>query len=280
MQVVRIGAPGDPRVDAYHEVRDAELVRQRGVFVVEGRLVVERLIQDGRFAVQSLLLSETAFRALEPALSTLPSDLPVFICDAADFHGITGYEVHRGCLALAARPAPLSLDLVLDRARAIVVLEGVTNPDNVGGVFRNAAAFGVDAVLLDSASCDPLYRKAIRTSMAATLRVPFARLPGQTSGAPGALAVLKDRGFALVALTPAESARDVEEFAAAERPAKLALLVGSEGPGLSEASRAAADHQVRIPIRPEMDSLNLAVAAGIALHCLVARRPQPRSRTG
>jgi tRNA G18 (ribose-2'-O)-methylase SpoU len=271
MSIVRISGADDPRVGAYHAVRDAELVRERDLFVAEGRLVVERLIGEGRFDIQSILLSESAFRAFEPALSALPADVPVYVCAGGDLHGITGYDVHRGCLALAARPAPRPLAAVIEHARAIVVLDGVTNADNVGGVFRNAAAFGADAVLLDASSCDPLYRKAIRTSMAATLRVPFARLADQASGWAAALAGLKDRGFTLVALTPAESARDLDEFAASERPDKLALLLGSEGPGLSAASEAIADHRVRIPIRPAVDSLNLAVAAGIALHRLTRR---------
>jgi tRNA G18 (ribose-2'-O)-methylase SpoU len=266
MSIVRIGGADDPRVSAYHAVRDAELVRERGVFVAEGRLVVERLIEDRRFAVQSLLLSESALRAIEPTLAALPPGVPVYVCAAGDLLGVTGYDVHRGCLALAARPAARSIDSLLQHARTLVVLDGVTNADNVGGVFRNAAAFAVDAVLLDASSCDPLYRKAIRTSMAATLRVPFAKLAGPASAWAIGLAGLKDRGFTLVALTPAASARDLDEFAASGRSDKLALLLGSESHGLSAASLAIADHRVRIPISPAVNSLNLAVAAGIALH--------------
>jgi tRNA G18 (ribose-2'-O)-methylase SpoU len=199
--------------------------------------------------------------------------VPVYVCAAGDFLGITGYDVHRGCLALAARPAACSLDTLLQHARTVVVLDRVTNADNIGGVFRNAAAFAVDAVLLDASSCDPFYRKAIRTSMAATLHVPFARLAGPARDWTTALAGLKDRGFTLVALTPAGSARDLGEFAASGRHDKLALLLGSESDGLSDASQAIADHRVRIPIRPAVDSLNLAVAAGIALHHLRAVFP-------
>jgi tRNA G18 (ribose-2'-O)-methylase SpoU len=277
MQVLRVSGPGDPRVSAYQSVSDAELLRQRGQFVAEGRLVVARLIAERRYVVQSVLLSEAAYRALEPALETLDRDVPVYVCAGSDFLGITGYDVHRGCLALVERPAPLSLDALLLHAEVIVALEGVTNADNVGGVFRNAAAFGADAVLLDAASCDPLYRKAIRTSMAASLRVPFARLADRASEWLSALAALRARGFTLVALTPAASARDLDEFAASPRPARLALLLGSEGPGLSEAASAAADHHVRIPVNPDMDSLNLAVAAGIALYRLSPARADGKS---
>src|SRR4051812_26971941 len=233
MQVLRVSGPGDPRVSLYQSVSDAELLRQRGHFVAEGRLVVERLIAERRYAVESVLLSEAAYRALEPALETLNRDVPVYVCAARDFLGITGYDVHRGCLALAERPALLSVDEILLHAQVIVVLEGVTNADNVGGVFRNAAAFGADAVLLDAASCDPLYRKAIRTSMAATLRVPFARLADRASEWPSALGGLKARGFTLVGMTPGAWARDLEEFASSRHPSRLALLLGSEGQGLS-----------------------------------------------
>ena len=264
MPVVRISGPGDPRVDAYHAVQDPELVRQRGLFVAEGRLVVERLIGERRFAIQSLLLSDAAFRALEPALSALELALPVFICAAADFHGITGYDVHRGCLALAARPAAPSLDVVLEDARAVVVLDGVTDAGNVGGIFRNAAAFGVDAVLLDSSSCDPLYRKAIRTSMAATLCVPFVRVEPWPDG----LNELRRLGYGLAAFTPDPEARSLRSFAMNRLPDRLALLFGSEDSGLTGAAQGLADVRVRIPVRPDVDSLNLAVASGVALSWL------------
>src|SRR3954469_5561536 len=268
MPVVRISGADDPRVSAYRSVTDPDLVRARGLFVAEGRLVVERLIAEGRYDIQSLLVSEAARRALEPALGALKPSVPVYVCQPPDFRGIAGYDVHRGCLALSARPAPPPIDDVLAEARLLVVLEGVTNADNVGGVFRNAAAFGADAVLLDGASCDPLYRKAIRTSMAATLRVPFARLADRASEWPSALGGLKARGFTLVGMTPGAWARDLEEFASSRHPSRLALLLGSEGQGLSEAASTVVDHHVRIAVSPRVDSLNLAVAAGIALYRL------------
>src|SRR6185295_3279766 len=150
---------------------------------------------------------------------------------------------------------------LLATARTVIVVEGVTNPDNVGGVFRNAAAFGADAVLLSPTSCDPLYRKAIRTSMAAAIRVPFARAVDW----PGALTQVRAAGFTIVALTPREPSETLEAFASRPRPARLALVVGAEGAGLTPAVEATADHRVRIPIGDDVDSLNLAVAVGIAL---------------
>ncbi len=260
----RIDGPDDPRVEEYRHIAEPELVRVRGLFIAEGRLVVRRLIEETRYDVRSLLLSDAALRSLEPSLAALAPAVPVYVCGAADFLGITGHDLHRGCLALAARPEPVSIDALLEPARTAIVLEAVGNADNVGGVFRNAAAFGAGPVLLSPTCCDPLYRKAIRTSMAATLRVPFARIDPW----PDALSVLRAHGFALVALTPRDPAEDLEAFASRARGEKLALLVGNEGAGLTPAVEATADYRVRIPIRSGMDSLNLAVAAGIAIYRL------------
>jgi tRNA G18 (ribose-2'-O)-methylase SpoU len=261
MPVLRLEGADDPRVAAYHGVADPILLRSHGLFMAEGRLVVERLLSAGRYHVRSLLLSAAAHRALEPVLTALAPAVPVYLCDADDFLRIAGFDVHRGCLALVERPslAPFG-DLVAD-ARLVVVLEGVANADNVGGVFRNVAAFGGDAVLLSPTSCDPLYRKAIRTSMAATLRIPFARFERW----PDDLFTLRNSGLAVVALTPRGGSATLDEFVASGPPARVALLVGAEGGGLSEAAERAADYHVRIPVRPDVDSLNLAVATGIAL---------------
>jgi tRNA G18 (ribose-2'-O)-methylase SpoU len=145
-----------------------------------------------------------------------------------------------------------------------VVLEGVANADNVGGVFRNAAAFGADAVVLSPACCSPLYRKAIRTSMGASLRVPFVHLDEW----PSPLMRLRAAGFTLAALTLGDPSETLETFCSRARPPKLALVVGAEGAGLTPAVESGADHRIRIPIAPAVDSLNLAVAAGIALERL------------
>lgn len=273
MSIVRIQTLEDPRLAGYRELAEPELVRALGVFVAEGRLVVERVMRQG-LAIQSLLLNAAAHGALEPLIAAQGQEVPVYVADSAEFRRLTGHDFHRGCLALVERPKPRPIAELLVGARLVVVLEGVANPDNVGGVFRNAAAFGVDAVLLSPTACDPLYRKAIRTSMAQSLRVPFARL-GEESGPsswPEALTQLTEQGFELVALTPREPSRDIDTFASARRPERLALLVGSEGAGLSAAAEARAEHRVRIPIRRDVDSLNLAVAVGIALHRLAERR--------
>ncbi len=265
--IERIKGHLDPRVAEYRDVAEPELVKSRGLFVAEGRSVLQRVIEAERYQVRSVLVNDAAFRSLEPSLTRLGQRVPVYICDAGEFPAITGHNLHRGCLALVERPLPSTLnDLLAEappRAR-LVVLEGVTNADNVGGVFRNAAAFGAHAVLLSPTCCDPLYRKAIRTSMAATLRVPFARFDEWPEG----LKVLHAHGFALVALTPRMPSDALDDFASGSGPTRLALLVGTEGEGLSPDAEALADYRVRIPIAPQIDSLNLAVAAGIALHRL------------
>jgi tRNA G18 (ribose-2'-O)-methylase SpoU len=272
MVLERITGPADPRVADYRDVAEPELVRSRGLFVAEGRLVVRRLIEEGRYRLRSVLVNDAAYRSLEPALAPDRERVPIYLCATPDFLGITGHDLHRGCLALVERPTPLTVGGILDavavKARAtLVVLEAVTNADNIGAVFRNAAALGADAVLLSPACCDPLYRKAIRTSMAATLRLPFARVERWPDG----LAALRASGYTIVALTPRDPSIALGRFADAPRPARIALLIGTEGPGLTPAAEAAADLRVRIPIAPECDSLNLAVTAGIALYGLRTR---------
>lgn len=261
MPLVHIDSPDDPRVAEYRDVGDPELLRDRGLFVGEGRLVVRRVIGHAHFHVRSLMLSDAARVALAADLARLSPEVPVFVCPTELFKPVTSYHIHRGCLALVERGRACSVEEAIAGARLVVVLEDVANADNVGGVFRNAAAFGADAVLLTPSSCDPLYRKAIRTSMAASLTVPSARIPEW----PDTLTSLRGRGFTIVALTPGQPSATLDDFARRARPERLALLAGAEGIGLSEAALARADFRVRIPIRPDIDSLNLAVAVGIAL---------------
>ncbi len=268
--IERISNPGDPRLADYRVVGEPELARRRGLFVAEGRQVVRRLIAEQRYHVRSALVNDAAFQSLNAVLLPLAERVPVYVCQADEFFGITGYNFHRGCLALVERPQPLTLEAVLmplaartGQPSTIVVLEGVTDADNVGSVFRNAAAFGAGGVLLSPTCCDPLYRKAIRTSMAATLRVPFARVAEWPQG----LDQLRVFGFTRVALSPGSTATTIDEFAA-DPPLRVALLVGTEGDGLTEHAESRADCRVRIPIVPEIDSVNLAVAVGIALHRL------------
>ena len=265
MPIIRIDRFDDPRLEDYRNVSDAELLRRRNLFVGEGRLVVGRLLAE-QYRVVSMLLNNASVRALESSLVQL-AETPIYVCDNLEFASITGFNFHRGCLALAERPAPGTADEIVDASGLILVLEAVTDADNVGSVFRNAAAFAVGGVLLSSTCCDPLYRKAIRTSMGSALRIPYARVENW----PAYIDTLKEKGFTVVALTPGVSALDLGSFAR-QAGQKIAVLVGSEGPGLSERVVEMADVHLRIPIRPEVDSLNLATATGIALYHLTGPR--------
>jgi tRNA G18 (ribose-2'-O)-methylase SpoU len=252
----------DPRLAPYRRVRDPELARASGLFVAEGRLVVRRVIESGCYRVQSVLVNEAAFNALRIALDGL--DAPVYVCRPEMMRAIIGYNIHRGCLALVERPLPRAPGSVIDSGHTIVALDDVANADNVGGVFRNAAAFGA-AVLISACCCDPLYRKAVRTSMGAVLSVPWARIENW----PADLFALRTQGYALVALTPREPTHTLEAFVARSDRRPLVLIAGAEM-GLSAAVEAGADYRVRIPIAAAVDSLNLVVAVGIALSRLVA----------
>jgi len=265
---LRAGALRRARKDDYRAVADADLLRQRGVFVAEGRLVVERVLDDPRYRVQSMFLNEASWRALQPLVERCASDAPVFIGTAAEFRDITGIDFHRGCLALVERPPARPLDDLLAQRGTLVVLEGVTDADNVGGIFRNAAAFGASGVIVSPTCCDPLYRKAIRTSMGAALRVPFARAEEW----PSALVDLRRAGFTLAALTPREPSEPLDAFVARPRMEKIALIAGTEGAGLSSSVETAADYRVRVPIADGVDSLNVATAVGIALYACREKR--------
>jgi tRNA G18 (ribose-2'-O)-methylase SpoU len=261
-----IHSPDDPRVADYRAIPEPDLLRTRGLFVAEGRLVVRRLLASQRFRARSLLVNASALDSLRDVFDAEASPLDVFVGATETLVEIAGFNFHRGCLALGERPSGATLEgLALDSGPGVVLLlQALAQADNVGSVFRNAAAFGVRAVLLDAHCCEPLYRKAMRTSMAAVLDVPFARLTDSVAD----LVSLRAMGYRIVALTPAADARPIDQFVNASTPARLVLLVGNEGVGLSPALEALADDRVTIAITKGMDSLNVATATGIALHRL------------
>jgi len=271
MRVEPIVRLDDPRVADYRNVRDANLLAASGAFLAEGRLNVERLLACVRYRARSVFVTDAALRGIEISLARLGDETPVYLASQTLMNEIVGYRMHRGCLAAGERGRELALEPLLDGLapgpRCVLVLEDVSNPDNVGAIFRNALAFGADAVVLTSRCADPLYRKAIRVSMGATLRVPFARAPD----AAAALRRLRARGFATVALSARRSAQSLA--ALAPPPERVALLLGAEGHGLSPAAAAAVERCITIPMAAGIDSLNVATAAGIALHQLFQARP-------
>jgi tRNA G18 (ribose-2'-O)-methylase SpoU len=260
--VIEIKDLADRRVSDYTHVGEPDWLRERGLFVAEGRLVVRRLFETS-ITVHSVLVTGAALAALPDSLD--PERCPIYACDQDTMNRLAGFNFHRGCLAIAERPPAIDPQERFADARCLIALEGVGNPDNVGGLFRVAAAFGVGGVLLDRTTGDPLYRKAIRTSMGSTFRLPFARIDPWLA----TIGNLSDRDADLVALTPDPAAATLADFTrnrGADRP--LILMLGAEGPGLSPDARAAATANVRIPIRTDVDSLNVVVAAGIALSVL------------
>jgi tRNA G18 (ribose-2'-O)-methylase SpoU len=270
---IPVSSRDDPRLADYRDLKDAQLralglcgasgYPPQGIFIAEGELVVRQLVASG-LAVRSVLITPTRQAAVGDALALLPSRTPVYLADQEVMNAIVGFNIHRGILAIGERPPTPDLTSLLARLRSAVILEDLANHDNVGGIFRAAAALGGPSdcgVLYSPRTCDPFYRKAIRVSVGTVLRMPSARLEPWPEG----LAGLKAAGFTLIALTPHPAATSLDDLRPIPRPA---LLLGAEGPGLSEAALASADRLVRIPIAPEVDSLNVVVAAGIALQHL------------
>jgi tRNA G18 (ribose-2'-O)-methylase SpoU len=267
MPVIPIAHIEDARLDDYRNVSDGALLRRSNLFVAEGRLVVRRLLASPYRPV-SLLLNDASFRSFEVEFRARFEEMPVYVGSTDALASIVGYNLHRGCLALAARPPERDVTDVARAASLLLVLEGVTDPDNVGSAFRNAAAFAAGGVLI-AGCCDPLYRKAIRTSMGHVLQLPYA----STLDIAGTLRMLKAAGFVVVALTPAADATPLPDFVRSQTAAgKIAVLAGSEADGLSAAAEAAADARVRIPMHRTVDSLNLATAIAIALDRLTEQR--------
>lgn len=260
--ILPIDNPGDPRLEAYRVVRERDLSGRQGLFVIEGRVVLEKAIRVG--GIESVLLAEARLAGLADVLAALPAATPVYVAGQAVMDAIVGFPIHRGVLAMGRRVERSAADLLngCGPAALLVGLVGVANHDNIGGVFRNAAAFGVDAVALDDTCCDPLYRKAIRVSVGACLTTPSARL----GGAEEMVARLTKAGFEVVALSP-----DGRETLAHFDPGpRTAVLFGAEGPGLPPAILAHA-RTLRIPMSGGFDSLNLATTSGIVLHHIASR---------
>jgi tRNA G18 (ribose-2'-O)-methylase SpoU len=263
--ITPIADPADPRVEPFRNVRDRDLAGSHGGFIAEGEVVL-RVLARSRMTTRAVLVDAKRLAALAPILSAFPDETPVYAAGQAVMDEIAGFHIHRGVLAFGERTAEPSAEALLTRVHGparVVALFGVANHDNLGGVFRNAAAFGASAVLLDATSCDPLYRKAIRVSVGAALIVPFARLAADEDP----LDLLARHGFEPLALSPA-GATPLSQLAP---PARAAILLGAEGPGLPPELLARA-RTVAIPMAGDFDSLNLAVTSGIVLHHLSNHR--------
>lgn len=261
MELIEITDPADPRLDDFRDLSTADRRPDRpggrGLVIAEGVIVIERLLASP-YPVRSLL---GVARRVTALAGTHPGcDAPAYVVSAGLMAEVVGFHLNRGVLAVADR-APAPGDPAAD-ARCLAVLEGVGDHENLGAVFRNAAAFGVDGVVLGPGCSDPLYRRAVRVSMGHVLRVPFT--PVDDRDWESYLDSLRRRGFVLAALTPSGSAVPLRSVNPAGR--RVALLLGSEGHGLTERTLGLADVAVRIPMSPGVDSLNIATAAAVAFY--------------
>jgi tRNA G18 (ribose-2'-O)-methylase SpoU len=249
---IEISDADDPRVADYGRLKERWLNAEGGRFVAESERVVRRLIESG-LGVHSVLLTAPRLATLADALG---GDFPVYLAPQELLDRIAGFHVHRGCLAVGVRPAGAAVPV---GARRLVVLEDLTDVDNLGAIARHAAAFGADALVLSPRCADPFYRKAIRVSLGAVFGLPMVRLAHW----PDDLRGLRADGVELVGAVIEPAATPLARF---EPPARAALLFGAEGPGLSPAARALCDHRVTIPMSAGADSLNVATAAAIFLY--------------
>lgn len=272
MRVVDVDDPADPRLDDLrdlnHSDRRPDLPGGRGLVIAEGTYVVGRMLLS-RFRPHVLLGTDSRLAQLRREAVAEGWDADDEAGDAVYLRAgkeliseVIGFRSSRDILAAADRPEPLTVDEVVDGARTLVVLEGVNDPENLGAIFRNCAALGVDTVLFGAATGDPLYRRVVRVSMGHVLRLPFAHLPGTPTTWQRSLDDLRSRGFRTVALTPAA---DVPLSRAVDAE-KVAFVLGAEGPGLTEHAMRACDVRAAIPMTPGTDSLNVATAAAVAFY--------------
>lgn len=262
----RVSDPDDPRLSDYRDLRDVQLRKhleaEHGLFLAEGEKVVRRAVEAG-FTPRSFLMAERWLAGLDDVLST--TSAPCYVLSEQLAEAVTGFHVHRGALAsLARRPLP-GLDEVLEGARSVLALEDIVDHTNVGAIFRSGAALGFDAVLLAPRCADPLYRRSIKVAMGAVFSVPWTRLGDWYDG----LTDLSARGFTTVALTLADDATVIEDAVAGVD--RVALVLGSEGHGLSPRWEQSADRRAVIPMREGIDSLNVAAATAVACY-VTARR--------
>lgn len=258
--------PADPRLADYRDLRDVELRKhleaEHGLFLAEGEKVVRRAVEAG-FTPRSLLMAPRWLDGLADVLAM--TDAPCYVLSEALAEEVTGFHVHRGALASLERRPLSSVESVLADARSVLVLEDIVDHTNVGAIFRSGAALGFDAVLLSPRCADPLYRRSIKVGMGAVFTLPWTRLPDWYDAMPA----LSSAGFTTVALTLAGDSTPIESAVA--RVGRLALVLGSEGHGLSPRWEQSADRRATISMRAGIDSLNVAAASAVACYIAAQR---------
>ena len=268
---IEVDRADDPRLQAYTSIREKDLTSGHGArFIIEGKVTLETALRRGRFKLESLFLAKSRLEPLADLLAQVPEDVPIYMAPQEVMDAVAGFPMHRGVLACGIKgdiPSPaefLSQGVRAAAPSTLLMLSDLSNHDNVGACFRNAAAFGADAVLMDAQCCDPLYRKAIRVSSGASLWLPYAH------GGTGMDMVnaAKAEGYEVWAMTPRA---DASPLTALPVPDRLAILLGAEGPGLPDALISAAT-PVRIPMSSGFDSVNVATAGAITLAHVFGQR--------
>lgn len=258
MRIEPISDASDDRLTGYRDLTDValrvKLEPETGIYIAESASVIERALSAGHQPV-SVLMEDKWLERMRPLLQAA-GDFPVYVGDRATLEAVTGFHVHRGALALMHRPKLPSVAEVLDGARRILVLEDIVDHTNVGAIIRSAAGLGFDGFLVSPRCADPLYRRSVRVSMGTVFDLPWTRLASWPDG----LDELRAAEFTTVAVTPAETSTDLDNFAV---PEKVALVLGTEGDGLTTAALAHTDVAVRIPMQRGVDSLNVAAAAAV-----------------
>jgi tRNA G18 (ribose-2'-O)-methylase SpoU len=269
VRIVRLESLDSAELRDYRDLTDVVLRRLAepagGLYIAESTKVIERALRAGH-RPRSLLTLEKWLPELELLLREQDVDLPVYVGDAELLEGLTGFNLHRGALAAMHRPPLASVADTVAGATRIIVLEDIVDHTNVGAIFRSVAGLGADAVLITPRCADPYYRRSVRVSMGTVLQIPWTRLPDWPEGSD----VLKDLGFELAALALSPDAVELDDYAA-NPPKKIALIVGTEGDGLSRAALSAADTVVTIPMMHGVDSLNVASASAVALYAIRTR---------
>lgn len=268
---ITVDDPEDPRLDDYRNLTDMDLRRTiespAGLFIAEGYLVLEKAMERG-LHFRSVLVEPKRVARLTQILDTHPDaqHIPIYCAPATVLQALTGYRVHRGVLACVARPTPLSVREVMERSGDLLILEGLVDPTNVGLAMRSAAALGIAAAVVSPDCADPLYRRAVRTSMGATLVLPWAR----STAWPQDLDRIRDRGYDLMALSPDPEGVHLETAVAGAREGgrQVAAVFGTEGDGLRAETMALIDRRVRIDMAPGIDSLNVAAAVAVVAYAL------------
>ncbi|WP_375662062.1 MULTISPECIES: TrmH family RNA methyltransferase [unclassified Bartonella] len=259
LNITTINETDDPRLKAYHNIREKDLVGRQHQFIAEGKVTLSALLHSKEFSAISLLIVANRLSGLLPLLEKTQPLCPIYCVPQKIMDNITGFHVHRGILGIGKRKILPSLQSFLQHLpekALILVLCGISNHDNMGSIFRNAAAFASNGIIVDKTSCDPLYRKSIRVSAGAALKVPYT----QNADIDDIIAALNDENFHLYALSPSAS----HTLKQANKTKRMALIFGTEGDGLPP-HILQQSNTLRIPMTDGFDSLNVATASGIAL---------------